>query len=474
MRLLSIVTAFSIVVIPAGAQMTREHLERFAQSLLAKQGGTTPACASTAGKQRLTNMLSNDRYQGVDETYFSYSARDRGSKFDFAYMTYPQFYESDNPVFYPSSIAMVNIMASSVEYDHSGLNSNSGYTRPQVFTYNKAGNITANHMYYYKYGETGADDVLIAADSDRYVYNPAGKLIEHYGMDLEGKTWQKTTRSGYEYDARGRLVADSMFYYVRGGGWEPARMVSYRYATGEILASAQSMVLMNDEWIQGERYDMDYYPDYRLRTISIHSVLQLRDSFVYTAAGTVQARYCFTSAGNGWTLAQAFINTLDTKGAIQSTAELVPAKSGKGFDTVHTIDYVYNDFGNPIEKVVYEKNDKTRVGYTEYTYETLERSPRSYDRGNSYNYRTAGIANTVNVKLYPNPASTVVYLELPNQYKGGSVTVFDAKGNTVASGTFAGGERLSINVMSLANGMYYYKVTSDNNSTATGHFVVQR
>jgi hypothetical protein len=483
MRLLSFIPAFSIFIIPASAQMSSEHLERFAQSLLAKQGGTTPACAAAAGRERLTDMRSNDLYKGTDAVYYSYLTNERGSRFDFAYMTYPQFYESDNPVFYPFTIAMVSIKANSAEFTHTDPEGYGRYYQLQSFSYNTAGNVTANNMYYYKAGYFDNDDELIAADSDRYVYNQAGILTDHQGMDLDDKKWQKTTRSGYEYDTHGRLVTDTVFYYVRGGGWEPARVVRYRYATGEILASAQSQVLMNDEWIQGERYDMEYYPDYRLKAISIQSVLTLRDSFVYTSSGTVKARYRFRAVpgvtGQRWQLAQAYINVLDKKGAIVNAVELVPAEAGRlgaRLDTARITTYTYTTYGNPEERIVYEKQGMIRLNFTEYSYETFGDSDPEYRPSNSdyYYYRSAYETPGADAKLYPNPASNVVYIELPDDYYTASLTVYDAVGGTIIAGAFAGGERMWLNVASLANGMYYYKVVADKNTTATGKFVVQR
>lgn len=71
-----------------------------------------------------------------------------------------------------------------------------------------------------------------------------------------------------------------------------------------------------------------------------------------------------------------------------------------------------------------------------------------------------GISADNNVKLYPNPVTNTMYLDL-NKIKGTvNVLVVDAAGHTVQTATTNGGKLFTMDAAKLATGMYILQVTA--------------
>lgn len=79
---------------------------------------------------------------------------------------------------------------------------------------------------------------------------------------------------------------------------------------------------------------------------------------------------------------------------------------------------------------------------------------------------------TKDISVYPNPASENLYVNMAG-ILGANVSIFDITGKKVAQQILT--EKLnSVNVASLANGMYVYQVNSSTNGTLkTGKFIVK-
>ncbi len=75
-----------------------------------------------------------------------------------------------------------------------------------------------------------------------------------------------------------------------------------------------------------------------------------------------------------------------------------------------------------------------------------------------YNLAVEKGINTADVRIYPNPATSVLYFEFPNQEKA-TVRLFDITGRIVAQQEVIG-IKTSIKVKDFAPGIYFYKITS--------------
>lgn len=75
------------------------------------------------------------------------------------------------------------------------------------------------------------------------------------------------------------------------------------------------------------------------------------------------------------------------------------------------------------------------------------------------------------IQLYPNPATTMVDVEIPNGISKGTVKVYDIVGKQISSTTFENATMFALNVSGLNQGMYYVTVTSANGSTYVGKLI---
>lgn len=84
-----------------------------------------------------------------------------------------------------------------------------------------------------------------------------------------------------------------------------------------------------------------------------------------------------------------------------------------------------------------------------------------------------GIAdvNSGNIKLYPNPATTMVDVEIPNGVSNGTVKVFDMVGKQISTTPFNNATMFSLNISGLDHGMYYVTVTAGDGSIYVGKLI---
>jgi len=79
-------------------------------------------------------------------------------------------------------------------------------------------------------------------------------------------------------------------------------------------------------------------------------------------------------------------------------------------------------------------------------------------------------------KLYPNPVSDMFYLELPGkiiyQYQNLQLEMYNTKGQTMLTHPL-NKTQTSINVSAINNGIYYYKLFSDDIVVANGKLLIK-
>ena len=74
----------------------------------------------------------------------------------------------------------------------------------------------------------------------------------------------------------------------------------------------------------------------------------------------------------------------------------------------------------------------------------------------------------VPVSIYPNPASQMLHVTLPDANDGCVATLYNMVGQAVLSQTYDGGQQIEIPVNGLVNGMYLLALESD------GHILHQK
>lgn len=79
--------------------------------------------------------------------------------------------------------------------------------------------------------------------------------------------------------------------------------------------------------------------------------------------------------------------------------------------------------------------------------------------------------NAGNIKLYPNPATTLVDVEIPNGITSGTVKVFDIVGKQINVIPFSNATMFSLNVSGLKQGIYYVTVSSNDGKSYVGKLI---
>lgn len=79
--------------------------------------------------------------------------------------------------------------------------------------------------------------------------------------------------------------------------------------------------------------------------------------------------------------------------------------------------------------------------------------------------------NAGSIKLYPNPATTLVDVEIPNGVTNGTVKVYDLVGKQISTTPFSNATMFALNISGLSQGMYYVTVTSADGSTYVGKLI---
>ncbi len=80
---------------------------------------------------------------------------------------------------------------------------------------------------------------------------------------------------------------------------------------------------------------------------------------------------------------------------------------------------------------------------------------------------------SVSLKLFPNPASSIMRVEMNSEVNNGSFEVYDASGKFLRS-VPVNGKSCTVNVKDLTSGVYFYKLTRNSKNLNSGTFIVSQ
>lgn len=88
-------------------------------------------------------------------------------------------------------------------------------------------------------------------------------------------------------------------------------------------------------------------------------------------------------------------------------------------------------------------------------------------------FPTVGLTevNAGSINLYPNPASTLVDVEIPQGLTRGDIKIYDIVGKQISTSAFENTTSFTINVSGLNQGIYYVTITATDGSTYVGKLV---
>jgi len=76
-------------------------------------------------------------------------------------------------------------------------------------------------------------------------------------------------------------------------------------------------------------------------------------------------------------------------------------------------------------------------------------------------------------KVWPNPAKTVLNIEVPMNGEAAHVRIFDISGKTVLTATCRAFDIMQVNITDLKPGIYLFKVVVPNHGIAAGRFIIE-
>lgn len=84
----------------------------------------------------------------------------------------------------------------------------------------------------------------------------------------------------------------------------------------------------------------------------------------------------------------------------------------------------------------------------------------------------ASVYDNSNVRVFPNPMTDKATFTFANEIKNGAITLYDMSGRKIKEVDFSG-LQISVDKSQLINGIYFYCVSGENKTIATGKIMVQ-
>jgi hypothetical protein len=215
------------------------------------------------------------------------------------------------------------------------------------FNYKKSGKPMYETEFYYVYNfndkgqlintfETKKDDGSVDTTWNEYIYNDAGRLMEHKQGTRTGKT-----SIYYQFDEKGRIVAED-----------------HKAESVDSLGNL-SVVVLNSELIKYEDYGLQH----KKTTLNSYGLPYKSEMIYYDENGYLlekEERFIRT----GKTNKQVF--EYNEKGYLVKKLTY----EGSAFDPSEEVQYVYDEFGNLFEKHEYKDGvyiSETQIVYNEKT-----------------------------------------------------------------------------------------------------------
>lgn len=75
------------------------------------------------------------------------------------------------------------------------------------------------------------------------------------------------------------------------------------------------------------------------------------------------------------------------------------------------------------------------------------------------------------VKIYPNPASTIIVVETTKDVKMNNITIYSLLGNKVYDEKLTKEKKITLNLSKIKNGKYFIKILLENNELLVKSFI---
>lgn len=341
----------------------------------------------------------------------------------------------------------------------------------QEFTSNSAGLITEM----IEFDWITVSSSWIPVDREIWEYDASSNLIRLTSYERDGMGWMAYDKDEYAYDANGNEIeykdydwdadsSDWMLWYQVNSAYNTKNQITEEIVRQKFfgqsimqLWSKTTFTYLND--LLDEKEEQNYSED------DMDWVNSRRERYTYTGNNnTGRTGYYWNPVDGMWTETERAVFTYDDKdnliGSVESEYDTDLMEWVNTYKEQITFN---NDYS--IEELV------VPYQYFEWKYMITSISGFYWDNNTwtpSYDVRLfysafSDLSSTnkegiSNVKLYPNPASDMLYVEIDDQTSGTMINLIDLNGRNVYSAEIRMG--MPINLSELVPGIYLYELVS--------------
>lgn len=313
-------------------------------------------------------------------------------------------------------------------------NSAIAYVHKKDFTYDTRDSLTLSMLYILdNFSNTWRLD-----GKAEYTYNAEGYIdfIHSYQWDEETNLWMFAYKSEYQWDQYGhRILDDSYAYFYQFNRWEGIDKNQYAYDEkgNKLLYYDYHWDQSSNQWLEVAKYNYDYDENGNLIGDLWHIQMDLTTH----------------QYGSVYKSGFSYDSSLKIAEILMPPPSYFARPENRESIVNKPIDYIYHVLNEDIWQA-YEKGT--------YYYSLTELPNLSTQLKDQ------------SIKVYPNPASTFIRVEIPNDQNPFVVDLFDLKGKLVLSQKHLPNDQIAVS--QLKQGMYFYKI-SGSGETYHGKVVIK-
>lgn len=325
-----------------------------------------------------------------------------------------------------------------------------------------------------------------------YQYNAAGyvTLYEVHDYDVATAHWFSTSVAEYNYDANNHLTLYQSAYYddISAGLLNSIKLEFIYDNTGKMKCekSYNNWNTSINNWSSITKdsifYDTNEFVDYTIHYNLNNGtwIKSLRNLVTNNNNGNpLEIKTQILTTNQTWENYQREVYTYDSDNNVK-TWRYAEFWNGNQWELGREKTYVFTSFD--VKEIItsrrWENNNWRRYAKMDYDFDAYENETRMeslfyYDIADT-TVRTGGrleeyfyslhTVNTNNIKeglikIYPNPTSESISLELPATVNNGMISIWDTQGRLVRQENYT---QNLIDVSTLNSGNYWLQITSDN------------
>ncbi len=307
--------------------------------------------------------------------------------------------------------------------------------------------------------QTHSGTGLVPDSLNTFSYDANNNLIGYVSQSWSGSNWLNRIKDTITYNANNSITSQR-FQTMQGFNWVDSLLILKTYDVNNNLTSYLSQKWNGSSWVNLELYNYTY-DAYNNKTLEVYqkwnftSWLNINKySYTYDANKNMTGKLFQTWKTSSWVNANQYITTYDL--ANNELTDLYEVWNGITWIKSKFQEWMYDANHLMLSSTSRHFNSTgTIVSYGDSIY--------------YYYHSVSGINNldnqTINILVYPNPAKgEFEFLTENGLFAGKSIEVYNVIGEKIFSQTLMNKNKFLINLTSQPNGVYFYKLVSENGS----------